>query len=52
MDDRIKHRLGVETSQNSSNVDASLKLNITNNEALLPVGDINRIVDVGEQFDK
>jgi hypothetical protein len=50
MDDRFKNRLGSETSQNSVNVDSLIKINVTNNEKTLPVGDINHIVDVGEQF--
>ena len=52
MDDRIKHRLGGETSQKSTNVDGYMKIQVSNNEETLPVGDINHIVDVGKRFDK
>jgi hypothetical protein len=52
MDNRYKHRLGSELSQKSSNIDSYMKIEVTNNEATLPVGDINHIVDVGERFDK
>jgi len=52
MDDRIKHRLGREKSQKSTNVDTYMKLEMVNSEATLPVGEINHIVDVGERFDK
>lgn len=52
MDDRLKHRLASETSQRSSNVDGFIKVQINNNEATLPVGDINHIVDIGERFNK
>ena len=51
MDDRIKHRLGSETSQKSNNVDSFMKIEVLNDEATLPVGDMNHIVDVGERFD-
>jgi len=52
MDNRIKHRLGAETSQKSTNVDGYMKIQVFNNEATLPVGEVNHIVDVGERFDK
>jgi hypothetical protein len=52
MDDRIKRRLGIETSQKATNVDGYLNLNVTNSEAMLPVGDMNRIVDAYERFNK
>lgn len=52
MDGRHKHRLGSETSQRSTNVDTYMKIQVSNNEATLPVGEINHIVDVGERFDK
>ena len=51
MDERIKHRLGRETSQKSNNVDSFIKIEVVNDEATLPVGSINHIVDVGERFD-
>ncbi len=52
MDNRIKHRLGAETSQKSTNVDGYMKIQVFNNEATLPVGEVNHIVDVGERFNK
>lgn len=52
MDERIKHRLGIESSQRSTNVDGYMKIQVSNNEATLPVGEVNHIVDVGERFNK
>lgn len=52
MNDRIKHILGSEQSQNSTNVDAYIKVEMVNNEATLPVGEVNHIVNVGERFNK
>jgi len=52
MDDRIKNRLGRGTSAASNNVDGFMKIELNNDEATLPVGEMNHIVDVGERFDK
>ncbi len=52
MDKRVKHRLGGETSQRSTNVDGYMKIQLSNNESTLPIGEINHIVDVGERFNK
>lgn len=52
MDDRTKHKLGGAESQDATNVDGFMKIQMSNNEATLPVGEINHIVDVGERFDK
>lgn len=48
--DRIKQRLGVETSKQSVNTDTYLKINIDGKERLLPPDEINHIVNVGERF--
>jgi hypothetical protein len=52
MSDRIKHRLGKELSKSSVNTDTGIGVNITQNNRLLPSGDMNRILDVSEQFNK
>jgi len=52
MDDRIKNRLGQGNAANTNNVDSYMKVELNNNEATLPVGEMNHIVDVGERFDK
>ncbi len=48
--DRIKQRLGVETSKLSVNTDTYLKINLEGKERLLPPDEINKIVNVGERF--
>jgi hypothetical protein len=48
--DRIKQRLGVETSKTSVNTDTYLKINLDGKEKLLPSDEINHIVNVGERF--
>ena len=50
--ERIKQRLGVETSKNSVNSDGFIKINIDGKERLLPPDEINKIVNAGERFDK
>lgn len=50
MDERFKHRLGSEGSQQSINNDGYVKIGVNSSEATLPVGDINHIVDVGDRF--
>lgn len=52
MSDRIKHRLGSKNSAASANVDNYMKIDILNNERILPIGEVNEIVDVGERFNK
>ncbi len=49
--DRIKQRLGDQTSKNSVNTDTFIKINLDGSERLLPPDEMNRIVDVGKQFD-
>lgn len=52
MDRRIKHRLNETESQRAVNEDGSMKIGMEQNNAPLPVGELNRIVDVGERFNK
>ena len=49
--DRIKQRLGVETSKISVNTDTLLKVNLDGKERLLPPDEINKVVNVGDRFD-
>ena len=48
--DRLKQRLGVETSKKSVNTDTYLNININGQDKLLPPDEINHIVNVGERF--
>lgn len=48
--DRIKQRLGVETSKKSVNTDTYLKVNLEAKERLLPSDEINYVVNAGERF--
>lgn len=48
--ERIKQRLGVETSKQSVNTDTYLKINLEGKEKLLPPDEINHIVNVGDRF--
>lgn len=50
MDNRIKQRLGVEASKKSVNSDTYLKIELEGKERLLPIGEINKVVNLGEQF--
>lgn len=52
MSERIKHRLHKENSKTSVNTDTNVDINLQQNNRLLPFGDMNRILDVGEQFQK
>lgn len=52
MSDRLRQRLGSQNSQRTSNVDNYMKIDMLNNERILPTGEVNQIVDVGERFDK
>lgn len=49
--DRIKQRLGVETSKQSVNTDTYLNINLEGKERLLPSDEINHVVNVGDRFD-
>lgn len=48
--DRIKQRLGVETSKKSVNTDTYLKVNLEGKERLLPSDEINHVVNAGDRF--
>ena len=50
MTNRIQKILNSETSKKSVNTDVFLKVNIDGNERLLPTNEINKIVNVGDQF--
>lgn len=47
---RIKQRLGVETSKSSVNGDTFLKISLEGKERLLPSDEINKIVNLGDRF--
>lgn len=49
---RIQQRLGVDTSKNSVNTDTYLNVDLNGKERLLPIGEINKVVNLGERFDK
>lgn len=49
--ERIIKRLNKYTSKESVNTDSFIKINLTNNEKLLPLNEINHILNVGERFD-
>lgn len=50
--DRINQRLNIETSKSSVNTDSFLKINLDNTNRVLPLGEINNIIDVSKQFNK
>lgn len=52
MDNKIRHILGEYKTRESVNKDAYYKIQINNNERLLPPGEINRVLDIGVQFNK
>ena len=52
MEDNRKYRLNKESSQKSVNKDTNDKLYLTSNSNLLPVNDINKILNSAEQFNK
>ena len=47
---RIKQILGSEKSKLSTNTDTYLKINLDGEERLLPPGEINKIVNLGDRF--
>ncbi len=47
---RIQIKLGEEISKKSVNTDSFIKLNLDGSEKLLPPDEMNRIIDVGKQF--
>lgn len=52
MGDELKKILSGELSQRSVNVDFQTNIGLSNKNRLLPLSDLNEIVDAGEQFDK
>tara|TARA_R110000851_G_scaffold42152_17_gene105047 strand:- start:1046 stop:2749 length:1704 start_codon:yes stop_codon:yes gene_type:complete len=46
----IKIRLNSETSQNSVNEDSFIKINTDSKSRLLPIGEIETVINSGEQF--
>jgi hypothetical protein len=52
MEDKRKYRLKQETSQESVNEETYDKLQLKSKDNLLPVNDINRIINVSDQFNK
>jgi hypothetical protein len=52
MSRRIKYRLNETDSQRSVNEDGSIKIGVEQSNAPLPVGELNRIVDAAERFNK
>jgi len=49
--ERIKQRLGVDSSKISVNTDTYLKINLDGKEKLLPPDEINKVVNIGDRFD-
>ena len=49
---RIQQRLGVETSKNSVNTDFFTKILLDGKERVLPIGEVNKVLNIGEQFNK
>lgn len=49
---RLQQRLGIDTSKNSVNTDTFLNVDLNGKERLLPIGEINKVVNIGERFDK
>ena len=52
MGKRLKYRLKQSESKTDVNEDALLQVGFTGEDKLLPVGEINHVVDVGEEFNK
>lgn len=52
MNRRIKHRLNQTDSQRAVNVDGQMKIGMEQSNAPLPVGELNRILNVAERFEK
>jgi hypothetical protein len=52
MMDKRKYRLNNASSQIAVNEDTFDKINIESNSRLLPVGETNKIINLGEQFNK
>jgi len=52
MDRRIKYRLNETESQRAVNEDGVTKIGIEQSNAPLPVGELNRIINVGDRFNE
>ena len=52
MGNRIKYRLKGESSKDGISENTYTQLSFTGERRLLPVGEINHVVDVGEEFNK
>ena len=52
MNIRVKHRLTATNSKESVNTDTYLNLQVVGTERLLPPSELNRVVDLAEQFNK
>lgn len=52
MDRRIKHRLNQTESVRAVNEDGSMKIGMEQSNAPLPVGELNRIVNVADRFNE
>lgn len=52
MKDRIQHRLKRFDSKSDVNADSYVKVDLSGERMLIPPGEINHVVNVGEQFDK
>lgn len=51
MSNRIKQKLNSEKSKNSVNTDTLIKVNLEQNQKLLPTNNINKIVNAADRFD-
>ncbi len=52
MDRNVKHILNGYTSKEAVNGDVLLNIQVNSNERLLPPDELNRVVDIGRQFNK
>jgi hypothetical protein len=50
--DRTQQILGSDRTKTSKNTDTFININLEGSEKLLPIGEINHVVDITEQFDK
>jgi len=48
----FKHRLNKSSSQRSVNVDGYSKISLSSNYNLLPIGEVNKIINSAEQFNE
>ena len=52
MSERYKHRLNSQSSEESVNVNQHQRISLESKAKLLPVGEINRVLDVAERFNE